>query len=60
MAANTATLTGNVVMIQGPNVIRGKKLIVDMKTGLSHVIGGSEGRFVPSDDSPLNAKAKPK
>jgi lipopolysaccharide export system protein LptA len=44
MATNLATLTGTeVVMIQGPNVMKGKKLIVDLKTGVSHVLGGGTG-----------------
>jgi lipopolysaccharide export system protein LptA len=50
MAANTATLTGDeVVMIQGPNVLRGKKLVVNLKTGVSTVsgnTGGVQGIFV--------------
>ena len=50
MKSNTATLYGNVVMVQGTNVIRGKTLIIDLKTGLSRVLGGTTGRFTPSDD----------
>lgn len=48
MKSNTATLTGDVVLTQGPNVIRGKQLVVDLKTGVAHVIGGTTGLFVPS------------
>jgi lipopolysaccharide export system protein LptA len=58
MASNTATLTGNVVLHQGQNVIRGKQLVVDMKTGVARVIGGTSGLFVPSKDQ--GAAAKPK
>jgi lipopolysaccharide export system protein LptA len=55
MPTNTATITGNVVVSQGPNVMRADKLIVDMKTGLSRMEAGSkdgnkrvQGLFVPS------------
>jgi len=39
MAANLATLNDNVVLTQGNSVIKGKKLIVDMKTGVARVEG---------------------
>jgi lipopolysaccharide export system protein LptA len=44
MKTNTAILTGNVVVTQGDNVIRGEKLIVDMTTGISHVEAGKSGK----------------
>jgi lipopolysaccharide export system protein LptA len=37
MRSNTATLIGNVVVSQGPNVLRGDRLVVDMTTGISRV-----------------------
>ncbi len=37
MKANTVTLLGNVVMSQGPNVLMGERLIVDLTTGVSRV-----------------------
>ena len=40
MRANTVTLLGNVVISQGPNVVRGDRLTVDMTTGVSRVEGG--------------------
>ncbi|HZP75833.1 MAG TPA: LptA/OstA family protein [Pseudolabrys sp.] len=40
MRSNTVTLLGNVVMTQGPNVLRGEKLIVDLTSGVSRVEGG--------------------
>ena len=41
MATNVATLTGGeVVMIQGPNVLKGTKLTVNLKTGIARVEGG--------------------
>ena len=43
MATNTVTLTGNVVMTQGKNVVRGDKLTVDLTTGISHVESGKNG-----------------
>jgi len=49
MTTNKAVLYGNVILVQGSNVIRGKTLTVDLKTGLSRVQGGTEGRFVPDD-----------
>ncbi len=51
MATNLATLTGNeVVMIQGPNVLKGKKLVVNLKTGVANVTGGTTGVFTQSND----------
>src|SRR5262249_50165815 len=46
MKSNTVTLNGNVVVTQGPQVIRGEKLTVDLTTGVSHVEAGksSSGR----------------
>jgi lipopolysaccharide export system protein LptA len=53
--ANTVTLSGNVVVVQGPNVLRGDKLIVDLTSGLSRLEaegkatapGRVHGLFVP-------------
>jgi len=39
MVANLATLNDNVVLTQGNSVIKGKKLVVDMKTGVARVEG---------------------
>lgn len=45
MKSNTVTLTGNpVVMTQGPNVLRGERLVVDLTTGVSRVEAGKGGR----------------
>jgi lipopolysaccharide export system protein LptA len=55
MPSNTVTLTGDVVMTQGQNVLRGDKLVVDLTSGVSKVEsarngrGRVEGLFVPSD-----------
>ncbi|QIB34188.1 LptA/OstA family protein [Ancylobacter pratisalsi] len=61
-AANTITLTGNpVVLSQGPNVIRGKKLTVDLTTGTSRFEGGRvESLLVPNSMKQTDAPgAKP-
>ena len=55
MPTNTATITGNVIITQGPNIMRAEKLIVDLKTGYSRMEAGTkegrsrvQGLFVPS------------
>lgn len=58
MRANTVTLTGNVVMTQGQNVLRGDKLVVNLTSGVSRVESGKgghgrvEGLFMPSGNGP--------
>jgi len=44
MKTNTVTLTGNVVMTQGQNVLRGERLVVDLTTGVSRVESGKNGQ----------------
>ncbi len=44
MKTNTVTLTGNVVMTQGKNVLRGDKLVVDLTSGVSRVESGKNSR----------------
>lgn len=62
--SNTITLTGNpVVLTQGPNVIRGKRLVVDLTTGTSRIEGGRvQSLIVPNSvkQQPGAAPAKPK
>jgi lipopolysaccharide export system protein LptA len=41
MKANTVTMTGNVLVSQGPNVLRGERLVVDLTTGVSRVDAGN-------------------
>jgi len=54
MRANTVTLTGNVVMTQGQNVLRGERLVVNLTSGVSRIESGKggsgrvEGLFLPS------------
>src|SRR3569833_1898795 len=43
MPSNTVTLTGNVVMTQGKNVLRGDKLVVDLTSGVSRVESAKNG-----------------
>jgi lipopolysaccharide export system protein LptA len=43
MKTNTVTLTGNVVMTQGQNVLRGERLVVDLTSGVSRVESGKNG-----------------
>jgi lipopolysaccharide export system protein LptA len=37
MQSNTVTLTGNVVVTRGPDVMRGQRLTVDLNTGVSKI-----------------------
>ena len=41
MKSNTVTMTGNVLVSQGQNVLRGEKLVVDLTTGVSRVDAGA-------------------
>jgi lipopolysaccharide export system protein LptA len=58
MKANTVTLSGNVVMTQGQNVLRGDRLVVNLTSGVSRIESGKggsgrvEGLFVPSGNGP--------
>lgn len=45
---NTLEVTGNVVVVQGQNSIKGEKLLVDLKTNHLQMLGGRvQGSFVP-------------
>jgi lipopolysaccharide export system protein LptA len=46
--ANTFTLNGNVVVTRCGDVMRGDRLFVDMKTGVSRMEGRVEGVFAPN------------
>lgn len=58
MRANTVTLSGNVVMTQGQNVLRGERLVVDLTSGVSRVESGKNGQgrvqglFLPGSVGP--------
>lgn len=59
MKTNTVTMTGKpVVLTQGPNVVRGQKLTVDLVTGVSRIEGGRvESLIVPGSVKPPEAAA---
>jgi lipopolysaccharide export system protein LptA len=65
MKANTITLAGNVVVTQGPNVLRGDRLVVDMTNGVSRVESSktADGRvralIQPGSTPKPEAQAKP-
>ena len=50
LRANTAVLNGNVVLMQGQNVMQGERLTVDLNTGLSKIDGRVRGKYIPSRD----------
>lgn len=58
MKTNTVMLTGNVVLTQGQNILRGERLTVDLNSGVSRVEAGSsaggrvQGLFLPSSADP--------
>ena len=63
MRTNTVTLSGNVVMTQGKNVLRGERLVVDLTSGVSRVESGKNGQgrvqglFLPGSAPPdLNGR----
>ena len=53
MRENTVTLTGNVVVTRGADVLRGQRLIVDLTSGVSRMDSGRvEGLFNTRQASP--------
>jgi lipopolysaccharide export system protein LptA len=44
MQANTVTLTGNVIVTKGKDVVRGQRLVVDLNTGVSRVESAGGGQ----------------
>jgi lipopolysaccharide export system protein LptA len=61
--ANTVTLTGNVVVTQGTNVLRGDRMVVNLDTGVARVESEKtkrvEGLFNPSTTPPPAAAPAP-
>jgi lipopolysaccharide export system protein LptA len=50
MRSNTVTISGNVTLTQGRNVLKGERVVVDLKNGVSRIEAGSQrvqGLFVP-------------
>jgi lipopolysaccharide export system protein LptA len=45
---DTITLTGGVIVVQGKNVMRGDKMVIDRKTGLTTVASDLTGRNNPN------------
>jgi lipopolysaccharide export system protein LptA len=43
MPSNTVTLTGNVMVTQGNNILKGDKLVVDLTTQKSRVESSNSG-----------------
>lgn len=61
MKTNSITLSGNVLITQGQNILRGERLVVDMGTGAARVEGGRvSGVFVPSSSDDKKDKDKDK
>jgi lipopolysaccharide export system protein LptA len=65
MKANTVTLVGNVVVSQGPNVVKGDTLTVDMTTGVSRIVCGKAqdkcrvtGLFQPGSMSSMKPEGR--
>ena len=44
MLANKVTITGNVVLKRGRQIVRGDRLIIDLKTGQSRMKNAGKGR----------------
>src|SRR5262249_26718431 len=63
MKSNTMTLTGNVVLTQCQNVIRGESLFIDLTTGMSRVEAGKGARvsslLVPNSNNNQQAQNQP-
>jgi lipopolysaccharide export system protein LptA len=62
MKTNTVDLTGDVIMTQGQNMLRGDRLIVDLTSGVSRVESGKNGQgrvqglFQPGGAGPPDLK----
>src|SRR5205814_5686091 len=57
--ANTVTLSGNVVVTRGKDIMRGQRLVVDLTTGVSHMESGGgrvEGLFQSAPRSDANSQ----
>jgi lipopolysaccharide export system protein LptA len=45
---DTITLTGNVIVVQGKNVLRGDKMVIDRKSGQTTAVSDATGRNNPN------------
>ena len=43
-SAETVTMTGDVVAVQGQNVLRGSRMVFNTRTGEGRLVGGTSGR----------------
>lgn len=66
-STDNITMTGDVVAVQGQNVLRGDKMVFNQKTGQGNVIGGGKGSksrprgvFYPKQNDANAAAAPPK
>lgn len=59
MRANTVTLTGNVTVIQGKNIMKGDRLVVDMTSGVSRVEGRGPVSVLIDQDSTKSGGSGP-
>jgi lipopolysaccharide export system protein LptA len=46
-ASDTLTVTGDVVAVQGQNVLRGERMVINTQTGQGHMVGSAQGRNKP-------------
>jgi lipopolysaccharide export system protein LptA len=63
MPTNTVTISGNVVVTKGQDVLRGQRLVVNMTDGVSRIEGGRVDALINSTGagkSPLSRPASPK
>jgi lipopolysaccharide export system protein LptA len=44
LAPDTVTMTGDVIVVQGQSVIRGQKLVIDVRSGHATMVSSTEGR----------------
>ena len=58
MPSNTVTMLGNVVLTQGPNVLKGDKLVVDLTTQKSRIESSNSGGRVQGVFSPSRPPAQ--
>jgi lipopolysaccharide export system protein LptA len=47
MVPDTITMTGDVVVVQGENVVKGDKLVIQVKSGHATVVSNEKGRNKP-------------
>jgi lipopolysaccharide export system protein LptA len=46
--SDTIVMTGDVVAVQGQNVLRGTRMVFNLKTGEGRMVGGATGRNAPN------------